>query len=284
MIESAGAPAGSGQGQSTTTGAQGTASGGAGVTTGAAATDWTTGLNDEFKGYVQTKGFKDPSMVLDSYRNLEKLLGTDKAQLLRLPQKEDAPEWNEVWSKLGKPAAANEYKVGDDKGDKAFQDWAQKTFFELNIPKKQAEALATKFNEYQKSGIDAQTQNQQMQIQQQDLELKKEWGKAYEQNIAVGKKAVQAFGLDGEMIDKLESAMGYAGVMKFMQQLGSKVGDDSFVSGQGQNGFRGAMSPAQAQSKIQALKGDTDFIRRYTSGDAIARDEMEKLHQFAYPE
>ena len=33
--------------------------------------DWTTGLNEDTRGFVQNRGFKDPGMVLDSYRNME---------------------------------------------------------------------------------------------------------------------------------------------------------------------------------------------------------------------
>jgi hypothetical protein len=283
----AAASTGSGQGTAATT-ATANGQAGSGITvsaqTGSSASDWTTSLSEEVRGYVQNKGFKDPGQVVDSYKNLEKLLGADKAQLLRIPQKEDAPEWNDIWSKLGKPADPTEYKIGDDKGDKNFQEWARKTFFELNVPKKQAETLAAKFNEYSQSVMDAQANQRQQEVVQQDNQLKQEWGKAYEQNIQVGRKAVQAFGFDGPTIEKLEQAMGYAGVMKFMQTLGSKVGEDSFVSSQGQGGFRGAMSPAQAKAQMQSLKGDGDFVKRLTAGDVNARAEWDKLHQYAYPE
>jgi len=72
--------------------------------------------------------------------------------------------------------------------------------------------------------------------------------------------------------------------MQLFHTLGSKLGEDGFVSGnQNNSAFSGAMTPAQAQSKINMLRGDPDFVRRYTEGGAKEREEMNRLHEFAHP-
>lgn len=265
-----------------------TTAAGSGTATPPAATgDWTTGLNDDMKGYVQNKGFKDPAMVLDSYRNLEKLMGV-RERLVKLPEKDDDAEgWNQVYERLGRPKEAKEYELKGPEGasDEKFIEWARGTFHELGLSKKQAEALTGKWNERVKGMLGESNQNYERQLAEQETALKKEWGAAYDQNINVAKHAAKAFGLDGATIDKLETAMGYSGVMKFMHTLGGKVGEASFVDGGSRNpGFGNALSPEAAKSRIQSLKADPGFIRKYTSGDADARAEMDRLHSMAYAE
>jgi len=53
---------------------------------GGAGGEWYAGIADEgLRGYVQTKGFKDPGALAESYRNLEKLQGVPQERLLKLP-------------------------------------------------------------------------------------------------------------------------------------------------------------------------------------------------------
>lgn len=249
--------------------------------------DWTTGFNDELKGYVQTKGFKDPAAVVESYRNFEKLQGVPQDKLLKLPEKDDDPNWGLVWDKLGRPKEAKEYnvEVPPEFGDDSFAEWAKNTFHQLNMPKKQAEALAKKWNEYISTTMNQQKTDRQLETQQQELALKKEWGAAFEQNIVQAGRAAKQLGIDEATLDKLESAMGFAGVVKFVHGLAAKIGEDSFVGGASNSGgFRGVLTPEQATHRIAALKNDSDFVRRYIAGDTGARTEMETLHKMAHPD
>jgi hypothetical protein len=251
---------------------------------GAASTDWTTGLNDEMKGYVQNKGFKDPSSVLDSYKNLEKLMGTPKERLLRLPENmEDQQAMGEIYAKLGRPNSPDDYKIEADKqnGNPEFAKFLKNTFFENGLTTKQALGIVNKWNEMQTSYTKQVQEQQSAQNEQQMNNLKKEWGAAYEQKVNVAKRAARDFGVAPEVIDHLEKAMGFSGVMKFFDTIGSKLGEADYVSaGQNNNSF--AMTPEAARNKLQALKSDPDFVKRYAAGDHTARAEMERLHKMAY--
>lgn len=251
------------------------------------ASDWTTGFNDELKGYAQTKGFSGPQAVLESYRNFEKLQGVPQDRLLKLPEKDDDPSWGQIWDRLGKPKEAKEYavEVPKDYGDEKFAEWAKNTFHELNMPRKQAEALAKKWNEYIGAQLETGKSARQAESVQQQASLKKEWGAAFEQNIDQAGRAARQLGFDAETINKLEASMGFAGVMKLMHSLSAKVGEDTFV-GSSQNGgsFKGMLTPEQAMHRISSLKGDPDFTRRYINGESAPREEMERLHKMAYPD
>lgn len=249
------------------------------------AADWTASFSDDLKGFVQTKQFKDPSAVVESYRNLEKLTGAQE-KLIRLPEKEDAPEWAQVYEKLGRPKEAKEYQLEmpAEGGDKEFLEEARSKFHELGLNRKQAETLAKWWNQ-KAANVSAQSEEQRTAAVLADAEnLKKEWGMAYDQNLGAAKNATKKFGIDEATLDKMESALGYSGLIKFMHNLGSKIGEASFISGDGKtSGFGGVMSPEQARGQLAALNQDSDFIRRYAEGGAPERQKMEELMKQAYP-
>lgn len=247
--------------------------------------EWFKNFNDDLKGYVQTKGFKDPQAVVESYKNFEKLMGAPKDKLLKLPEKADAPEWNDVYAKLGRPADAKEYKFDLPKeSDPAFEAWARENFHKLGLTKNQAENLMKGYVELSTNQAKLSTEARQTELKAQEDSLKKEWGSAFDQNTQVAKKAATQFGIDGKMIDTLEAAMGYDGVMKFLQNIGSKIGEASYVGSNSPKGFSGILTPEQARNEINELKKDNDFTKKWATGDVESRRKMEQLHKWAYPE
>jgi hypothetical protein len=248
--------------------------------------DWTSSLNEQQKLYVGQKGFKDQASVLDSYQNLEKLMGAPKERLLKLPEKADAPEWGEIYDKLGRPKNANEYTFAKPSGKDAnpeFTDWAQKQFHALGLTKSQGETLAAKWNEYAVGDQSKAQETQANNLKVEQTALKKEWGAAFEQQMKTCSKAAQTFGLGPDEVSKLESALGYSATLKFLASVGSKLGEDSFVTGDG-GGFQGALTPDRAQAEIADLRKDKDFTSRYLNGGFAEKAKMERLMKFAYPD
>ena len=247
--------------------------------------EWFANFSDDNKGYVQNKGFKDPGAVVDSYRNLEKLLGAPKERLLTLPEKMDAESLKPIYDKLGRPAKPEEYKLNIRKefGDEKFTQWARGTFHEHGLSSAQAEALSTKWDGFVASEMQVKQESMKHTLTQQDTELKKEWGNAYDQNSQIVDMAAERLGLDDEKIKRLGAALGYAESMKFLHKLGSQIGEHNYVDGKAPS-MNGILSPAQAQSRLNELKKDTTWVTRYLKGDAEARAESKRLNQMAYPE
>ncbi len=253
----------------------------------AGATDWTASLPDTQKLWVQNKGFKAASEALESYQQYEKLMGVPKERLLKLPDKPDAPEWNEIYDRMGRPKEAAEYKFAPPKGGQLnpeFTSWAQKQFHELGLSRKQGEALATRWNEYAMGDVEKANQTSAANLKAEQTALQREWGSAHESKLKSAFKAAETFGLGREEVTQLEKALGFSKTLKFLDSLGSKLGEDSFVTGEGGGGFKGALTPEMAQAEIAELKKDSDFIRRYNSGDREAFKKMQDLHKFAYPD
>jgi hypothetical protein len=267
--------------------APGTAASAPAATAAPATGDWISGLQEEARGYVQIKGWKKPDEILDSYRNLEKMHGTPPERLIKLPAKDDDAEgWGSVYSKLGRPEKADGYKLDIPAGgDESFATWAKETFHEAGLNTKQAEKLAAKWNAYVSGSQTKVTEDYNAKVTADSTALKKEWGAAHDQNINVAKVAAKAFGMDDQTIDKLESALGFSGTMKFFHNLGSRLGEGTFVTGSNNApGFKGALTPDQANAEIAALKADTGFVKRFVANDSEARSRMDQLHKWANPE
>lgn len=242
--------------------------------------DWTASLSPEVKGWVEKKGFKGADAVIESYRNLEKLMKAPKDRLLTLPEKEDDPSWNDVYARLGRPSEPTEYKLSGFEDDK-FSEFSRKTFYELGLTKRQGEALAAKWKEYG----DIQTSEREAAINarasQEESELKKEWGQAHDQNVNIAKRAITALGMDADTIDSMEKAMGYKKTMAVLHTVGLKLGEGSYVDGG--TSANGALTPGAAQAQITELMSDPGFSHKYVNGDREARTQMERLHRMAYP-
>jgi hypothetical protein len=245
--------------------------------------DWTSGLNDDLRGYVTTKGFKDVGAVVESYRNFEKLKGVPQDRLLTIPEKEDAPEWENIFNRLGTPKDKTEYnfEMPEEAKNEEFENWAREVFHKNKLTKKQAESIMKDYGDFLKTGLTKADTEFQQKVSTEVNELKTEWGAANEKYLSQAKRAVTALGVNPEQIDALEQALGYKGVMKMFQSIGSKLGEDSYVSGDSKPNNFGVVSPSEAKSRINDLMQDKDFVAKYLSKDVKALQEMERLHKLA---
>ena len=254
---------------------------GQGQTAAPATVEWTAGLNPDIAGYVQNKGWKAPTDVIEGYRNLEKYHGVPAEKLLRLPDfnKADKVEMDQFYSKLGRPMDASKYSIDVPEGQSTeMADWARNVFYEAGLTDSQAAKISKQWNEYaggMKNNMEAGFQER---IASEDRALRQEWGQAYDQELGVAKHAAKALGINADKIDALESSLGHAETLKFLNQIGKRLGEDKFV-GNGSQGSGFKMTPAAAQAQINALRNDKEFIAKYVAGNAEARAEMNRLHE-----
>lgn len=246
---------------------------------------WTDSLSADLKNYVDNKGFKDPGAVLESYINLEKLRGVPQDRLLKMPETSDDPQWAEVYSKLGKPDTPEGYGLSVPEGeDSTVMDWAKDAFHKNNLSVDQAQNVIESFRQMAENQQSAELEAYNQGLQKQEMDLKKEWGQAYHQNIANAQAAVKEFGLPSEAIDAMEKAIGFDGVMKFMNSIGERIGEGKYHAGTGDGqGFgNGVLTPERARAEINKLKQDNTFVQKWQAGDIDSRRKMEELHQMAY--
>ena len=248
---------------------------------------WLPGADEATVGYVKNKAWAEPSQVLEGYRNLEKLLGADRAGRTVVVPKEGATpeEMGAFFDRLGRPSGPDGYKIDvpEGIGDPEFAKTAAGKFHELGISKSQGDALAAWWNETASAQIQAQ-QTARVEAQKNAAaELQREWGQAFAQNSVLVDNAARALGLDGDTVVRLGDALGPKGAMDLLYKIGSKMGESGFVTGEGGTGF-GALSPAQAKAEIKSLSQDKAFIAKLMNKDADAQAKWNRLHEFAFPE
>lgn len=245
---------------------------------------WYSGFTDEsLRGYVETKGFKDSAALAESYRNLEKLRGVPENELARIPKEGDAEGWNAFYAKLGRPESAAGYSLPVPDGDDgAFAKQAAEWMHAAGLTPAQAQMLAGKNNEFMAAQMKAHQEQQAVESDRQMAELKTEWGQAYEQNSEIARRAAKQFGLTEDMLSGIEDAIGTKQLMVLFNSIGQGLGEHKAQGiGAGDSSFK--LSPAAAQERIKQLQTDLEWGKKYLSGGANERAEMERLQQMAYP-
>lgn len=249
--------------------------------------NWLTGADETTVGYVQNKGWTDPKQVLDGYRNLEKLLGADKANNAVIIPKEgaDPKEWSAVYDRLGRPTGPDGYKVQFPEGMKP--EVSSKLLgkaHELGLTKAQAEGIFGTMTEIRGQTAQEMQAARTAQFQQEDAAVRAEWGQAYTQNLAQAQAGARGLGLDAKTIDKLSGALGHKATMTMLQKIGATMNEDSFVAPGSPQSFGSALTPGQAKAQIQELMSDKDFTSKYLAGDLASKQRMAQLHSYAFPE
>lgn len=250
--------------------------------------EWLKDADELTTGYVQNKGWDNPTKVVQSYQNLEKLLGADKAGNAIIVPKPDADpkEWAGIYDRLGRPTAPDGYKVPlPEGGSKESHEAVLAKIHELGLSKSQGESLVNWYNEQVSNGMKAANEAKSAQFQKDDQSIKQEWGAAYTQNLAQAQAAARFLGLDAQTIDKISESLGHKGTMQLLQKIGSRAVESDFVDGGSDRpGFGSVMSPAQAKAEIQQLANDKGFRAKMMAKDAASMQRWDQLHQWAYPE
>lgn len=252
------------------------------------AVPWLEGADPAVVGYVQNKGWEQPVQMLESYQNLEKLLGAERAGNTVILPKPDAPkqEVDTFYNRLGRPADPTGYKleVPALNGDPEFAKAAAGKMHELGLSKAQGEGLGQWFNEHFGSVLKTAEADVLARNQEQQAALKTAWGSAFDQNKEIAAAAARGLGVDAATLDALDQALGFDKTMQLFHSIGTKIREPEFVDGSGNRTFGAALTPGQAQAKIAELKVDKNWVSRLMNHDAAATAEWKQLHEYAYPE
>ena len=255
-----------------------------------AAFSWdAVGLDADAKAALAKHQWQHPNDAIKMYTSLEKLMGLPPDKLIRVPKDDDPKAWNEVYTRLGRPEKAADYKLPIPEGqDGAFAKTAADWFHEAGVTQAGATRLATKWNDFQAAQQKQQTEQLAARDTEQVNALKSEWGANYDRLAGQVDKAAETFGMKPEQLAALKQVMGPKEAMQFLQKIGSKLGveDNQFHDGAAPQGFNN-MSPEQAQAEIQRLQHDKLFAQEFNSKDprvkSEARQKMARLSVIAAP-
>ena len=241
---------------------------------------WHESIQDSsLRGYVETKGFDSVDKLAQSYQQAEKLLGNNINALV-LPGEDAAPEaWNEVYSKLGRPAKVEDYKLNLPEGSSPeFVQAITNKMYEAGLSQKQAEALSTQYAEFGAAQMAAMAQQKSVAHENELATLKQEWAQNWDKNLELSRRAARSLGVDSDMANKIQDAVGPKAMLDLFNKIGSGFKEDTFLQGGAQTSAFG-MSVEAARAKIQEYKTNATLREAYIAGDMKARSEVETLNR-----
>ncbi|MDB4261317.1 hypothetical protein N9878_00480 [bacterium] len=225
---------------------------------------WISSVQDaDTKAWAESKGLHNGSFenVLGSYRNLEQMMGADKAgRTVTLLGDDATPEQrSEFYTKLGRPEDASGYGIAaPEGGDNAFADAMTGAFHEAGLSKAQADIINGKWEEFSGGMTQAAADAEHMSAVDAEADLRKDWGAAYEKNVGTVNAAAEQLGFTEAQLEGLRQSMGPVEAMKFVHNLGAQIGDDVVISGEAKGSNE--RTPEQAKQELGELQMNKEFM------------------------
>lgn len=240
---------------------------------------WLPNADADTVGYVQNKGWQSPADALTGYRNLEKMMGAERAGRTVVLPAEDTPEaWAPVFEKLGRPVNADGYKLTVPEGQSPeFAKAAAAQFHALGLTSRQGEALAKWWNEQAGSMSQAQAAAEEAALQAETEGLKKDWGNEYEHRTELTRRAVVKLGLEEKDIAAFEKVAGFSKTMKVFAKVADMMKEHGAEGIDAPGSF--GMTPEGAKAKKAQLMADPGWRSRAMNPASAEWAELTKLNK-----
>lgn len=224
------------------------------------AKSWKEAIPEELRNDPNISKFTELESLAKSYVNATRMIGQDKVAIPNNNSTED--QWNEVYDKLGRPESADKYQLDvksdvvplDESAVKSFAENAHK----LGLNNKQAQGIL----EFYKNSMEGSAQQNQVDMEtaqaQAEQELRKEWGRAYEDNIkkagAVAKANMDANILDMQLKDGTRLG-DHPAIIKGFANIANILSEDKLVSTESESVSQGIDYSAEISKIVNDRDG-----------------------------
>lgn len=245
---------------------------------------WSTIKEEPVRQLMETKQYKNPAEVAMAYHNLNKLQN-GAADVVAMPGKDaDPKQWDAFYAKMGRPATPDEYNLNVPEGaqvDQGLMKFGKELFHKMGASPEKAQAAFDEWQKFATAANAAQIEQARVQNDTELTALQAKWGEGLAEKQAAGNRAVKALGLDNALIERIEASIGSAAIVELLAAIGSKSPEGGFVGSGNSNDPDDptAMTPEQATSRINALRSDPAFEKKYMDPkdpghkDAVAKIE-----------
>jgi hypothetical protein len=266
------------------------AAGGGDANAAAAATPWHAGIEAEFIGHAQNKGWKldNPkdafSAAAKVARDLEKHFGAPADRIVRLPAPDAKPEDIRAFhQRLGAPADAKEYDFSAVK-DSAnnplaapIADALRAAAFDRGLSKDAALSVAQSVAKAMDGLKASESADMTAKVAEQKAKLKESWGTSFEYNKIKAMDGARRLGMDPETVASFEGLIGYAGIMETLRKIGVGTTEATFIDN-GLNTNGQVTTKEGAVARKQELMADVAWRDRYLAGGVAEKREMTALN------
>ena len=195
---------------------------------------WKDSISQEFREDPNISKFTEIDALAKSYINATRMIGQDKVAVPNENSTDD--QWNEVYGKLGRPESADKYKLEVNSETAQIDEGSIKSFAEnahkLGLNNKQAQGIL----EYYKDSMEGTAQQSRIDTEtaqaQSEAELRKEWGRSYDDNIkkagAIAKANMSEDILNMELKDGTRIG-DHAAVIKGFANIANLMSEDKMI-------------------------------------------------------
>ncbi|CAB4126682.1 hypothetical protein UFOVP78_8 [uncultured Caudovirales phage] len=246
--------------------------------------DW---LPEELRSDASLAKFKDVAGLAKSYSQLEKRFGVPPEQLLKLPSKEDAPEWGEVFDKLGRPKDPKGYEFAAPPGvPEPMLEGFRGAAHQAGLNPRQAARVMEFYGQAQAQAQEMQAAQVATQTETAAAELKGEWGARYDATVHNITRAIENFGGKEALAAVNDAGLGRSPqALRMLAKMADALAEAGALKG-GSGGAQPAVSPEQAREAVSRKYMDGEFMAAYMGSDhpghAAAVREMEALFAAAH--
>ena len=226
--------------------------------------DWKASLPEDIRDNQLIHNANSIESLAKTAIHAQSMIGADKIAVPGRWANDD--DWNNVYTKLGKPEDAQGYKLEVKEGtqvDKDMESWYRGLAHKAGLNDRQANTI---FQEYMAKEAELKAANappspEDVEIIKGEAEiaLKKEWGKAFDTKMNEAKGVLTEFAPKDfdQLLTKDGVPLGNDPVfIKTLANIGnyinSKLGEDKMVGSKQQPQY----TPADAEKEIAALRGD----------------------------
>lgn len=225
---------------------------------------WKETLRPDLKSSPFVQKFDDSpdglNKALESYGNLEKLLGHEKVPIPK--DINDVEGWNRYSKAMGIPDKAEGYGLANANIPESMKDLTldKNKFAEvMHAHKVHPSAVKGIWEAYQKMAIESYQgamEKHKAKLTENVNRLRGEWGDTYETNIDLGQTVINKFSDSQEMNDYLTSTLSQDPMgIKFLAKLGNQFAENKVGEFQMK---RFSLAPEEAQAEIDKMVRDLE--------------------------
>jgi len=202
--------------------------------------NWKEIISEEYRKNPNIEKFTEIDALAKSYINAVSMIGADKIPVPSSSSTEE--QWNEIYSKLGRPESADKYKLDVKSESVPLEETAIKQFAEnahkLGLNNKQAQGIL----DFYKNSLEQTSRQSQIDLETSqanaEAELRKEWGSNYETNINKAAALAKA-NMDTKILDlQLQDGSRLGDnpeIIKGFAKIANMLSEDSFISTESEN-------------------------------------------------
>ena len=228
------------------------------VSNGDTPVSWKSSISEEFRNDPNIEKFTEIDALAKSYINATRMIGQDKVAVPNKNSTED--QWNEVYSKLGRPESADKYALNIESEAVAMDEGAIKSFAEqshkLGLNNTQAQGILEFYKNNMESNMQRATVDTETAQAQAETELRAEWGKEFDSHVSKASALAKA-NMNPEILD-LQMQDGtrigdHPEIIKGFAKIAGMLSEDKLVSTESES----VNSMKDLQSEISAITNDT---------------------------